>query len=91
MSNRWKLLIVVASIVVLSILAGNSVLMAVLTLLTPVYAILLASLFFLIFLLAAIAAVSIGQAYHARRERDLERKRVEEEAAYEDAHGRKAA
>ena len=91
MSNRWKLLIVIAAIVVLSILAGNSVLMAVLTLLTPVYAVLLASLFFLIFLIAAIVAVSIGQSYHARHERDLERKRAGEEAGYEEAQGRKAA
>ena len=91
MSNRWKLLLAVAAIAVLSILAGKYVLLAVLTLLAPVYAILLASVFFLVFLVTAVVAVSIGHSYHNRHERVLEAKRAEEEARSEESRDRKAA
>jgi hypothetical protein len=72
MSHRWKLFAVAAAILTLSVVAGNYVLMAVLTLLMPVYTLLLASVFLLIFALIAVIVVPIGRWVSNKREARIE-------------------
>ena len=89
MSNHWKLLLAAAAILVLSFAAGNYVALAVLTLLTPVYALLLASIFLMIFLVTATVATAVGRSYQDRQEAVILRR--EEAIRAEETRDREAA
>jgi hypothetical protein len=88
MSNHWKLLLAAAAILVLSFAAGNYVALAVLTLLTPVYALLLASIILLIFILTAVVALAVGRSYQDRQDAMILRR--EEEIRAEETRDRAA-
>jgi hypothetical protein len=89
MSNHWKLLLAAAAILVLSFAAGTYVALAVLTLLTPVYALLLASIFLMIFLITATVAMAVGRSYQDRQEAAILRR--EEAIRAEETRDRDAA
>jgi hypothetical protein len=58
--SRWKLLLLSAVVVVAVFAMGKFLVLALLTLLLPVYAMLLASIFLILFILLAIVIVPIG-------------------------------
>lgn len=68
MRRRWKGFILLAALLVVAVAAGQFVTMAVLTILLPVYALLLASIFLILFIAMASVVVPIGQAVLDRRE-----------------------
>jgi hypothetical protein len=72
MLRHWKLFVAAVTILTLSVVAGNYVLMVVLTLLMPVYTLLLASVFLLIFLLIAVIVVPVGRWFLDKGESRIE-------------------